>query len=176
MTKRYWNLLILIVAIAGIAWIQATRIPGDAEIEARVAAFVNFQAPDFALAMLDGQSTSLSDHRGKIVLINFWATWCPPCRTEMQDIQAAAQAHPNDFVVLAVNNSEDIELVKPFIAGAQLTFPILLDTDGAVSRKYTVQGMPTSFFIDRAGIVRATYIGAMNRAYIEAHIAALEAR
>lgn len=174
-TKRYWNLLLLFVALLGGAWIQLTRVPAETEVVARVAAHVNFKAPDFQLTTLDGKTVALSDYCGKVVLINFWATWCPPCRTEMPDIQAAAQAHPDGLVVLAINNAEDAETVKRFAQQFNLTFPILLDSDGSVARKYGVQGLPTSFFIDRAGIVRAANMGAMSRAYIEAQIAALGA-
>ena len=133
------------------------------------------RTPPLELKDLSGRVHRLADYRGKVVLINFWATWCPPCRTEMPDIQAAAQAHPDGLVVLAINNAEDAETVKRFAQQFNLTFPILLDSDGSVARKYGVQGLPTSFFIDRAGIVRAANMGAMSRAYIEAQIAALGA-
>jgi len=172
-SKLKWNLLLLLVALVGGAWIHASRVPNEDEVAAKVAARVNFQAPDFALTTLDGTSIVLSEQRGKIVLINFWATWCPPCRAEMPEINAAAQAHRDQLMVLAINNGETIEQVRPFVAEFQLTFPVLLDPDGAVASKYAVLGLPTSFFVDRNGIVRAANIGAMNRAYIEAQIAAL---
>jgi len=173
MKQRYWNLLIISVAVLGGAWIHATRVPTEAEVVARVAARVNFQAPDFLLMTTDDKSISLSDYRGKVVLINFWASWCPPCRTEMPDIRAAAVAHPDNFIVLAINNGESDETAENFARLFNLQFPILLDTDGAVARKYNAQGLPTSFFIDQAGIVRAANMGAMSRVYIEAQIEAL---
>jgi peroxiredoxin len=171
--KRRWNFLLVIVAILGSAWIHVTRVPTEAEVVARIAARVNFQAPDFGLTTIDGKEIALSDYRGKVVLINFWATWCPPCRTEMPDIRDAAVAHPDNFVVLAINNGESDEAAENFARLFNLQFPVLLDSDGAVARKYNVQGMPTSFFVDRAGIVRAANMGAMSRAYIEAQIEAL---
>lgn len=175
MNKRYWNFLLVIVALLGGAWIHITRVPteDDANAVARIAARVNFQAPDFVLTTTDEKEIALSDYRGKVVLINFWATWCPPCRAEMPDIRDAALAHPDDFIVLAINNGESAETAKNFARLFNLQFPILLDYDGAVARKYNVQGMPTSFFIDRAGIVRAATMGAMSRAYIQAQIEAL---
>lgn len=172
-TRRHWNILILVVAILGGAWIHLTRVPTETEVVARVAAHVNFQAPDFALMTPDDKQVALSDYRGKVVLINFWATWCPPCRTEMPDIRDASLAHPDNFIVLAVNNGESAEAANRFAQLFNLPFPILLDRDGAVARKYNVQGLPTSFFIDRAGIVRAANMGAMSRAYIQAQIEAL---
>ena len=175
-SKPLSYILLFVVAIAGSAWIHWTRVLTDEEIIARVAARVNFIAPDFALTTLDSESIRLSEQRDKVVLVNFWATWCPPCRAEMQDIQLAWQTHSDDFVVLAINNGEDAETIRRYASEARLSFPILLDTDGSIAQKYRVQGMPTSFFIDRAGVVRAANMGAMNRAYIEAQIAALGAR
>ncbi len=175
-SKAKWYLLIALVAILGGAWIQVTHVPTTDQVIADVAAHVNFQAPDFTLATLDGKSMSLKELRGQVVLINFWATWCQPCRAEMQDIQAAYQQHPDGFVVLAINNEEGDIVVRNFFSQFNLTFPILLDSDGVVARQYRVQGLPTSYFIDRAGIVRAANIGGMNRAYIEAQITALSAR
>ena len=175
-SKQLSYILLFVVAIAGGAWIHWTRVPTDEEIVASVAARVNFIAPDFELTTLSGTSMTLSALRGNVVLVNFWATWCPPCRAEMQDIQLAAQTHPDDFIVLAVNNGEDAETIRRYVSEARLSFPILLDTDGSIAQKYRVQGMPTSFFIDRAGIVRAANMGAMSRAYIEAQVIALGAR
>lgn len=169
-------MLIALVAILGGAWIQVTRVPTTDQVIADVAAHVDFQAPDFTLSTLDGKLMSLKELRGQVVLVNFWATWCGPCRAEMQDIQAAYRQHPNGFVVLAVNNAEGDILVHDFVNQFNLTFPILLDSDGTVARQYRVQGLPTSYFIDRSGSVRAANIGGMNRAYIEAQITALSAR
>ncbi len=175
MNRFTWSVLMAVVAIVGSGWVYLTRVPSDAETVARVAAHVDFRAPAFTLTALDGKSISLNDGRGKIVLVNFWATWCPPCRSEMPDIQAAYLAHRSEFIVLAINQSESDEAVKQFADEFHLTFPLLLDRDGAVSRQFQVQALPTSFFIDRAGVIRAANLGPMNRAYLEAQIAALGA-
>ncbi len=176
MSRFQWYSLIIVAAIAGGAWIDLTRVPDDAASAARIAAHVNFSAPAFTLATLDGKSVASSDLRGKVVLVNFWATWCPPCRSEMPDIESTYQAHRAEFVVLAINDAENNGAVKPFVDQFHFTFPILLDRDGAVARLFQVQALPTSFFIDRAGIIRAANVGQMDRAYIETQIAALTAR
>lgn len=174
MTKRLWNGLVVLVALAGVAWIQYSRVPDENEIVARVAAHVNFQAPDFTLTSLDGKRVTLSDYRGKIVLLNFWATWCPPCRSEMPDIQAVADEYSSDLVVLAIDNAESKDIVEPFVRELELKFVVLLDSTGALSQIYNVQGLPTTYLIDRAGIVRSSNVGSLTRAYIEAQIEALK--
>jgi peroxiredoxin len=176
-TRLRWITLIGVVAIVGGAWIYFTRVPGDttnAASAAMAAARVGFRAPGFALPTLNGAQVALDDLRGKVVLVNFWATWCIPCRAEMPEIQAAYQAHRDqEFIVLAINVAEDDNTVMQFVEEFHLTFPILLDRVGAVVRQYQVQALPTTLFIDRAGVIRAANVGAMNRAYIEAQLTAL---
>ncbi|GMR10700.1 MAG: hypothetical protein BMS9Abin28_1522 [Anaerolineae bacterium] len=122
-------------------------------------------APDFSLPDLNGERHSLGQHRGEAVILNFWATWCPPCRFEMPVLQQAFERYSDQgFVVLAVNltESDDRDLVAPYRDELGLTFPILLDEESLVSGDlYRVLGIPTSVFIDRRGIVREIYIGAI---------------
>ncbi len=172
-----WAVFITVVGVLGGLWLFFSRVPdaGDS-VAAQVAAHIGFQAPAFTLTTLDGATVTLEQYRGKIVLVNFWATWCPPCRTEMPDLQAVYQANPDRFVLLAIDSNENDTVVKNFVTEFKLTFPIVMDRDGTVTNQYSVKGLPTSFFIDRAGIVRATNVGGMNRAYIETQLDNLEAR
>ncbi|MFS0688686.1 TlpA disulfide reductase family protein [Sporosarcina sp. 179-K 8C2 HS] len=120
-------------------------------------------APDFELQTLDGETTRLSDYRGQRVFINFWATWCPPCRAEMPDIQKISE--DGDVVVLAVNlayterNQND---AAKFIEELGLTFPIPLEEDGKLAEQYRVFAYPTSYLIDSEGRVQFVAMGAMN--------------
>jgi peroxiredoxin len=140
----------------------------------RVAPLPNYPAPEFSLSAIDGSQISLSRLRGRIVLLNFWATWCVPCRAEMPDIQAAYEAYQGyDFTVLAINQGEGNEVVSRFVQDLHLTFPILLDRDGITAERYRVRGLPTSFIIDREGVIRSMRIGAIDRAYIESQLATL---
>ncbi|MEK7214279.1 MAG: TlpA disulfide reductase family protein [Chloroflexota bacterium] len=123
-------------------------------------------APEFTLQSLGGKPVSLSDYRGKTVLVNFWATWCPPCRSEMPDMQRVAQDHPDDLVVLAVDLQEAPEPVASFAKQFGLSFPILLDTKGDVSQAFGVQSLPSSFFIDPQGRIASFNIGALNESAI----------
>jgi cytochrome c biogenesis protein CcmG/thiol:disulfide interchange protein DsbE len=120
-------------------------------------------APDFALQTLDGETVRLSDYRGQVVLINTWATWCPPCRDEMPDLEAYYRRRQADgFVVLAVNSQESPGTVAAFLEEHNFTFPVLLDPDGVVTKDYRVYGLPTSFFIGRDGVVRGVWSGRLS--------------
>ncbi len=120
------------------------------------------QAPDFTLKTLDGKTARLSELRGKkVVLINFWATWCPPCRLEMPTMQKIYTEYKDKgFEVLAVNIEPDAkEEISEFMKELRLTFPVLLDPDMKVTRKYRLIGLPVSLLIDRQGIIRSKDIG-----------------
>lgn len=120
-------------------------------------------APDFQLQTLDGEQVKLSDYRGSRVMLNFWATWCPPCRAEMPDMERFHQ--DKEVVVLAVNLTDTestIKQVKDFVNEYSLTFPILLDEVIEVANTYAVQPIPTSFMIDSNGIIQFKTFGPLN--------------
>ena len=160
---RYWTLTSIGILILGALWIGwSAPPPGSTTAGVIPAPQEGFLAPDFELVTLDGEMVCLSDLRGKAVLVNFWASWCPPCRSEMPAMQQVYDDYgPTEFVVLAVNNTHQdrIDDAEAFVAEQGLTFPILLDTDGNASEKYQVRSLPTSFFIDPAGIIREIVIG-----------------
>ena len=119
-------------------------------------------APDFALRTLEGNTVRLSEFRGqKVVLINFWATWCPPCRLEMPTMQQVYSEYKGKgFEILAVNIEPDAkQAINDFMKELRLTFPVALDSDMKVSRKFRLIGLPVSILIDRQGIIRAKDIG-----------------
>jgi peroxiredoxin len=122
-------------------------------------------APDFSLQTPDGQVVRLSDYRGKAVLINLWATWCPPCQAEMPAIQAAYEKYKDrGLVVLGIDFTAQDNLpdVVAFVSQFNLTFPVLLDEDGSISSvSYGMRGLPDSYFIDPAGVVRRIVTGAI---------------
>jgi peroxiredoxin len=125
-------------------WSMGSRVPT-----------VGMQAEDFRLTDLAGKEQSLSQYRGKIVLLNFWATWCKPCTTEMPAMQTAYdKLRDKGFVVLAVNELEDDARVREHIKQYGHTFPVLMDRDNKVANQFGVFGLPVSVFIDQEGRVQ----------------------
>lgn len=133
---------------------------------------VGDEAPDFTLKNLDGDKVSLSDYEGQPVLINFWATWCGPCRLEMPIIEDMYQKYQDEgFVVLAVDVEESITVVNSFVKSMGLTFPVVLDYNGDVADgPYRLRAYPTSYFIGRDGKVTAFHRGMMTEPIIERYM------
>jgi len=120
-----------------------------------------FTAPSFTLKDLNGEEVKLEDHRGKIVFLNFWATWCPPCRDEMPSMEKLyTEFKDRDFTMLAVDLREGTKKVRAFKERFKLNFPILLDYDGRVGLRYGVRSIPTTYLIDREGYVIGGALGA----------------
>jgi cytochrome c biogenesis protein CcmG/thiol:disulfide interchange protein DsbE len=135
--------------------------------------YVSQQAPDFTLNTLDGAVIQLKDHRENVVLLNFWTSWCIPCKEEMPVIQAAYEKYQDrGLVVLGINMTDldEQEAIIQFVRETGVTFPILLDESGSVSTDYRVISIPTSFFIDRSGIIRHFQLGAMTEAQLEQYL------
>jgi peroxiredoxin len=130
-------------------------------------------APDFELQSLSETQIRLSDLGGKVVLINFWATWCGPCRLEMPAIQARYLQHPGELEVLAVNFDEPKEAVQAFVDELGLTFPVLLDPGAGVQDLYRVRGYPTTYLVDPKGVVRVVHIGFMTEKQLDAYLVEL---
>ena len=147
--KRITFLMVgILVAILGFlpfdGWSMGSRVPT-----------VGMQAEDFRLSDLAGKEQSLSQYRGKIVLLNFWATWCKPCTTEMPAMQASFdKLYDKGFVVIAVNELEDDARVREHIKQYGHTFPVLMDRDNKVANQFGVFGLPVSVFIDQEGRVQ----------------------
>jgi peroxiredoxin len=144
--KTFSGLLALSItlAVGGVAWSMGSRVP-----------VVGTPAEDFRLTDLEGKQQSLSQYRGKVVLVNFWATWCKPCTTEMPAMQTTYdKLRDKGFVVLAINELEDDAKVREHIKQYGHTFPVLMDRDNKVANQFGVFGLPVSVFIDEKGVVQ----------------------
>jgi thiol-disulfide isomerase/thioredoxin len=129
-------------------------------------------APDFSLATLSGEPLRLSALKGKPVLVNFWATWCPPCRAEMPDLDEVARANAaGGLQVVAVNLKEEPDAVGAYLRTIGVGLAAVLDRDGNVFRQYRISGLPTTVAIDRDGIVREIHVGPLTRKGIEGRVA-----
>ena len=136
--------VILVGGVAVNGWSMGSRVP-----------VVGTPAEDFQLVDLKGKTQSLHDYRGKVVLLNFWATWCKPCTTEMPAMQTTYdRLADRGFVVLAINELEDDAKVREHIRQYGHTFPVLMDRDNKVANQYGVYGLPVSVFIDEQGVVQ----------------------
>lgn len=160
-----------LLAIAGLGFLllRATAEPDPRVIDARSGPLgaldthppvIGKPAPDFALRQADGDVVRLSDLRGSVVWLNFWATWCAPCKRELPDIQKIYDERGgDDLEVLAINYQEDGERANGFFGERDLTIPLLLDTTGDVYAQYRLQGLPANFFVDRDGNIAAVQFG-----------------
>jgi peroxiredoxin len=119
-------------------------------------------AQDFTLKDINGKEIKLSSLKGKAVMVNFWATWCNPCREEMPDLQQSYEENKDKgFIILGINIKESESKVSQFVDSYKITYPVLLDIDGSVSTLYQVFGVPMSYFIDRNGLIKDSFIGMM---------------
>ena len=138
-----------------------------------VAPEVGALAPNFALQTPDGETYTLSDLRGQPVLINFWATWCGPCRLEMPAIQAVSETRQADgFVVLAVDHTatDSVPAVVAFGEELGLTFPLLIDPGSEVQKLYRIRAYPSSFFVDEEGVIQTAHFGPMTQGQLDGYI------
>lgn len=131
----------------------------------------SFVVPQLALTDVVGKPVSLDDYRGKVVLINNWATWCPPCEAEMPELQNYYAIHAKDgFIVVAIESGEPATTVIDFVNHLGLTFPIWLDLQGAALETFRNWDLPSSYLVDRDGIVRMSWTGQINQATLEKYI------
>jgi cytochrome c biogenesis protein CcmG/thiol:disulfide interchange protein DsbE len=156
-------ILYILILIAGASWtLLSANKTLSPTIEANVAPQAGFRAPDFTLISSNSKAYSLSNFRGQAILVNLWATWCPPCRAEMPVLEKMFMEYKNKgFTILAIDMTyqDDPLAVDPFAKKYGLTFPILFDQNGLAAAAYQLRSLPSSFFIKRDGTILEVVIG-----------------
>jgi peroxiredoxin len=172
-TSRYfWSVLLLALGLLGGAWLAVSRAPTQEAASAALAEapLAGYRAPEFTLTSTQGEEIRLADFRGRPVVLNFWATWCPPCRAEMPEFQAASVKYNGQAVFLGVDQGEILPVVADYGAALGITYPLLLDQDNKVNRLYGVTALPTTVFVDADGVVRELFSGIVSAAVLEDRI------
>jgi peroxiredoxin len=172
---QYWTYYSIVILLAGLAWIWFSAAPASGTTNGSIPEpRQGFLAPEFQLKNDRGELVSISDLKGKAIIINFWASWCPPCRAEMHALERVYQDYSkNKLVILAVNatNQDNLENILAFLQENNISFPILFDEDGTVNQLYKVSALPTTFFIDSNGIIQNVVIGGpMSEALLRARV------
>ncbi|NPA90611.1 MAG: redoxin domain-containing protein [Chloroflexi bacterium] len=167
-TRERYYLFMGLLFFVGLSWIVGTRVPSAERQKPTTAApRPGFLAPDFELPTLDGRMVKLSDYRGHHVVLNFWATWCPPCKAEMPAIVKEYNRYKGEgLVVLAIDQAESPEKVRAFVEAHGMTFPVLLDEKMRVADVYRIRSLPTTYFITPDGTIIDKVEGMMNEAMV----------
>ena len=164
------GLLLIILSV----YFGLQNLPPQTYLSA-VPASVKYAAPELTLTDLQGETHSLADYRGQVVLVNLWATWCPPCKYEMPAFQAFYEKYNDQgFTIIAINDGESKPEVEQFVKDYELTFPMWLDlTNIATRQAFKTINLPSSFVIDRDGTIRLMWVGGVSRKMLNQHVTPL---
>ena len=160
---RGWLVIFAATLLLGTVWLWHSRIPlVNAGVELTPEPALGHPAPDFVLATLAGEQFVLHERQGTPVVLNFWATWCGPCRRELPALQAANERYAGEVEIVGVDQGEEAAIVRRYVDELGLTFTVPVDSDLTVGSRYNIRGLPTTFFIDADGIIRRIWTGEMN--------------
>ena len=172
--RKSGGLLLIVAGLLLIGYVAFDlRFPVPQSDPVKVAPLVGSLAPNFTLTDLAGHDISLKELRGKYVVINFWATWCGPCQVEMPHLQARHETFGEELVILAVNYDESKEIVQSFVDDFGLTFPVVLDPGAIVQEVYEIRAYPTTYFIDREGVIRSVRVGLLTEELLDQYLSEL---
>ena len=162
-SDKYWKIFVLIILVLATGWIVVSSLffATTEEKNTLAAPRTGFQAPDFQLSTEDGQSIHLAELQGKPIILNFWASWCLPCKAEMPALEKIHKRYADQVIVLGVNNTagDHQPIASRFLRENAITFLKVWDLDGSVTSRYRVNALPTTFFLDRNGQIQNVIIG-----------------
>jgi len=166
---------LLVFGIAAVLLLPVKSAPEmDNELPSKKPALVDFPAPNLQLHDLTGQPVSLADYRGQVVLVNNWATWCPPCRQEMPILEAYYRDHRDQgFTVVAIDAGDPVEIVEDFVSRYNMSFPVWVDPGSTALNSFRNNYLPSSYLINEQGQVMMVWSGAVSRATLEENITPL---
>jgi peroxiredoxin len=164
---------LVVLGVAAWAMLSYIKSPGDVELSA-IPVHVAYPAPELILTDLQGNRVSLADYLGQVVLVNLWATWCPPCKEEMPTLQKFFEVHrQGNFVVIAIEAGEPANEVSSFVQSQALTFPVWTDPTLQATAVFRNPGLPSSYLIDARGTVRLAWAGAISLENLERYVTPL---
>ena len=166
---------LLIMGIAALILLPNPGVPASpTKVELNAPARVSYPAPDIQLNDIKGNPVSLADYRGQVVLVNNWATWCPPCREEMPILNGYFRDHQHqDFILVAIDAGDPADMVSDFVARYGMDFPVWIDPNSSALNSFRNNYLPSSYLIDRQGQVILVWSGAVTRASLEQNITPL---
>jgi cytochrome c biogenesis protein CcmG/thiol:disulfide interchange protein DsbE len=164
-----WIIWIVVAALLGGAWIFVSKeeVKESSTLTLTEAPIVGHLAPDFTLQTPIGETVTLSDFRGQPVVLNFWASWCGPCRVEMPFFEQTQMKYNGKTAVIGVNQGESADIVQEFSIRQNISYPLLVDDDNSVNLDYNINSLPTTIFIDPNGVVQEVVVGIVNQAVLE---------
>lgn len=174
--NRYeWAVWIIVAALLGGGWIVLSKeeVKEAKTLSLTEAPIVGHLAPDFTLPTTLGETHTLSGYRGQPVVLNFWASWCGPCRVEMPFFERTQMKYNGRVAILGVNQGESVATIRDFGARQNIGYPLLVDEDNDVNLRYTVNSLPTTIFVDGDGVVREVVVGIVTQAVLEDRLESL---
>jgi peroxiredoxin len=170
------GLIVVLLAVSLVQYwpaLESTETGLSTRKVARGSVSINSPAPVFTLPMLTGLDVNLDDYLGRVVILNFWATWCRPCREEMPVLNEFGLQHPDSVVVVGISVNDSPDSVQRFIQELPVSYPILIDATGVVGAAYHVVGYPTTYFLDAEGIIRGKFVGTLTPRVLQQNLTPL---
>lgn len=167
-----WTIWIVVAALLGVAWIVVSKeeVREPSTLTLTEAPIVGHLAPDFTLKTAVGELYTLSEFRGQPVVLNFWASWCGPCRVEMPFFERTQMKYNGKTAVIGVNQGETAKIVQEFGVRQAISYPLLVDNDNSVNLSYNINSLPTTIFINADGVVQEVIVGIVSQAVLEDRI------